>query len=496
MKSIILSLPIFCIIASCNNSDISKLANQEELSVTTQQEVSTDTGNDSEISEDCPESSHCTPNNQEIFVLDSFEKPKHASRDLWKTSLSRTIFKDASTFFIVKGNLCLLVGEAQRLEPILIEHPSANEYPSDVYYDAITDLTMENCNKTLYAILDIKESYIKNGLNIEIKHLPISAPTTPTIPLFIQLEPYAFNIGVNRGSYVENHKGALSALELLHDHRIQPIKSWISSNSPIDKDPLSFMNYVGKFKNGPTNIPEGRSANLYAKYSSRPWFYVVDEPEEALADQIQNKLNELKIGHPSVRRMITTSNRYPVRGIDIYCPVMEQLDNREEYSGEVWSYVSCMSHGCGENRAYLDDPKVFTTESHSRSGAPDLTIDAPSSDIFAFFLIGRHLNLGALLYYDSITQWSLISKGINIYKDMYNFGGNGDGTILYPDFKRKRAFPSLRLKLLREASLLADAAKLGNYGLSSYIFSTTSWYISPNIRDEIYSHLKYKLKDL
>lgn len=426
----------------------------------------------------------------ELLALDSFDKPNMANRKNWKAKFSRIVFNNSSTYIILKGNLCLIVGEARRLEPININHPSAREYQEGVYYDAITDLTKDNCKTSDFAIMDISDSYKKHGLSIKLDKLNIDAPASPSIPMVVQLEPYAFNIGINKGRYIEDHQGALNALEILASHRIQPIKSWISANSSVSGESISFMNFVGKFKNGPTNIPDGSNANVYAKYSSRPWFYVVDEPNENEADLVQKSLDQLKRNHPSVRRMVTTNNEYPVNGIDIYCPVMDQLLNRDEYKGELWSYVSCMSHGCSENRAYLDNPNKYNPDSHSRSGAPDLTIDAPSSDIFAMFLIAVKLKLGALLYYDSITQWALGVKGVDVYKDMYNFGGNGDGTLLYPDYENKLAKPSLRLKIIKEASLLADAARLSGYNLSGVIDSPLNWNITTNIRNEIYEHLK------
>ncbi|GAB4025085.1 MAG: hypothetical protein Fur0010_28300 [Bdellovibrio sp.] len=426
--------------------------------------------------------------NDELLILDSFDEPNRADSHLWKKSVERTIFRGAKTYFILKGKLCLLVGHADKLEPIQIQYPSSIDYRAGTYYDAISELNDQNCESAQYAVMDLDQSFSQFDINIKIKYLNVSLPKRPSLPLFVQLEPYAFNLGINKGKYVEDHTGALEALELLAQHRIQPIKSWISSNQPVDGETTSFINFVGKHKNGPTNLPDSSKTKEYAKHSTSPWFYVIDEPSENNASEVQKMLDHLKEKFPEVKRMVTTDISYPVTGIDIYCPVMDHLYNREEYSGELWSYVSCMSHGCGENRSYLDNPSIFDVDQHPRSGVPDLTIDAPNEDIFAFFLIGKHLKLGALLYYDSITQWSLASKGIDIDKDMYNFGGNGDGTLLYPDYINKRARPSLRLKLIREASYLADLVTIKNLDLKEKIQSTTDWNINLSIRDEIYKN--------
>lgn len=422
-------------------------------------------------------------------VLNALLKPTEAKDSDWTTAVSRVVFKNAPTGFVIKGNLCDFVGEAKMLLPITITNPSAKEYAYGVYYDAIVDLTNENCKEAIYGWLELNESYTKHGINIQIKPLSQMAPTAPTVPLFVQLEPYAFIKGINKGKYLNEEEKALQALELLKSHRLQPIKSWVATNSSYTGS-YNFKQYVHDFSLGPVNVPTDDAVLNFQSKLYKPWFYVMDEPGASYKDQLQLDLNKLKQKFPAVSRMVTTTKSYPVSGIDIYCPVFQQIGDRTKYD-RLWGYVSCMSHGCGDNRDWLQNVNSFSHKEFPRSGEPDLVIDAPAADLFAFYLIAIKLKLEAILYYDSITQWMLAQKGIDVYKDMYNFGGNGDGTLLYPDYNTKQALPSLRLKYLREASYLADAVSLSNSAdLLTNIVSPTEWSIPLTLRDQVYSRLE------
>lgn len=422
------------------------------------------------------------------MVLDSLEKPNFAAESDWKTSAERVVFKNAPTGFIVRGELCLLVGKAQRLEPIETIYPSASEYKVGTYYDAITELTPQNCGQTKYAWLELNDSFYFEDLKITLSKLPIDAPAEPTVPFFVQMEVYAFNKAMNNGVHVEDYQSPLSALELLSQHRLQPIKSWVSASAPVENGDFSFSKFVLNYAKGPANIPEGNMANTYADYVKDAWFYVIDEPQPHQARTLQAKLDELDVKHPEVKKMVTASFDYPVSGIDIYCPVLQHIKRRSDYPDTLWSYISCMSHGCGTNRSVLKDPNNFDHVDHDRSGEPDIMIDAPAIDLYALYLMTKTLSIQALLYFDSITQWSLIEKGVDVFKDMYNFGGNGDGTLIYPNLKNRSAYSSLRLKILREASYMRDALELcsNKPDLSSYYRSPTDWNYPTTIRNIIY----------
>jgi len=436
----------------------------------------------------CFEKKQKNPDMPKLMVLDSLEKPNFATESDWKSSADRIVFRNAPTGFIVRGELCLLVGKAQRLESITTIHPSASDYKVDTYYDAITELTAQNCTNTKYAWLELNDSFHSKDLNIELKKLEIDAPTEPTVPFFVQMEVYAFNKAMNNDVHVEDYESPLSALDLLSKHRLQPIKSWVSASAPVDTGDFSFSKFVMNYATGPANIPEGSMANTYAENVKDAWFYVIDEPQPHQARSLQAKLDELEAKHPAVQKMVTAPSNFPVKGIDIYCPVLQHIKKRDDYPDTLWSYISCMSHGCGTNRSVLSDPNNFEHVDHDRSGEPDIMIDAPAMDLYALFLITKELSIQALLYFDSITQWSLINKGIDVFKDIYNFGGNGDGTLIYPDLKNKRAYPSLRLKILREASYMRDALELcpQKPDLSNFYRSPTEWSFPTNIRNIIY----------
>lgn len=98
--------------------------------------------------------------------------------------------------------------------PIQIHHPSANEYKKGIYHDALVPLDSTNCLQTKYAYIDLDSSFQKFGLEITIEKLAMTSDK-PSMPLFIPLEPYAYNIGINKGEYINGDEAlAFMAFDL------------------------------------------------------------------------------------------------------------------------------------------------------------------------------------------------------------------------------------------------------------------------------------------
>ncbi len=417
-----------------------------------------------------------------LKVARYLQKPHEIKKDDWVDTLKRTIFKNQTTGFIFTGEICKLQGLAFAILPIQIDHPSARDYATGIYYDALKPLTAENCGRTDYAFFETSESFKLENIEISIDKLKKSS-LKPKLNLFIPIEPYAYSLGLNRGTYKkEDESLALQAHREALKHRVRPIKSWLEPYNEKRHD--RFETYVSKNGITQTNIPiNGEIDKLLSKnILKNPWFYVWDEPfgDEFVA--LKKSLTDLKKRHPSVSTMVTTSYNSDLE-IDIYCPVAEHIDEQSskeiiDAGSELWMYISCMSHGCGPSREYTSSPQYPNPGLiHDKTGTPDLSIEADAQDIYMFYLLSLRYPITGLLYYNSIEQWKLSRFGVNPLLDTYNFGGNGDGNLLYPNFKIRSPILSLRMKMIREASFLYDAIILGHSKrqFKNEIESTTNW---------------------
>lgn len=119
-----------------------------------------------------------------------------------------------------------------------------------------------------------------------------------------------------------------------------------------------------------------------------------------------------------------------------------------------------MSHGCSYDRnGNINVEKV----SGSATGTPDLVLDRSAVDPFGFYLMAvKYPSLKGLLYYNTVEQWKLYPD-VDMWKhDLFNFGGNLDGTFFWPGrpgiegLTTYEAIGSVRMKLIREASYLND----------------------------------------
>src|SRR5581483_4938305 len=131
-------------------------------------------------------------------------------------------------------------------------------------------------------------------------------------------------------------------------------------------------------------------------------------------------------------------------GFDDYCP---KTVPREAYDGELrqgkilWWYQSCASHGC----------KMSTGEYFR--GWPSYMIDvSPVANRIMEWLTWRYRVQGELYF----NMDEAYAQDADPWNNMYQFGGNGDGTLFYPGRPREiggtKDIPieSIRLKLIRE----------------------------------------------
>lgn len=436
-----------------------------EIRVSAASPVDPEPGDDPEI-----------PKATRVQVLDSWERPEFASESEWRSETTRTLLDGQVASVILRAeNPCELIGSAALsvLVPHEIAKPSAPSYQAGTYYDPLRTLDADTCAEAKYLQLDVSETVQVGDARISIVKKSTSAPATPSIPLHVEFNNWNMIRGYC-GGYCKAEAKAKDAAKLLNAHRISPYKhhaadtlaNWQEYTLPFT---LGAQSFVG-FNAVP---PQARSL---PQSVHRPWAYVIDEPTHENEADTRAWLRAWRDSNPAIERMVTTplrrkdlnpqSSTYgkviphlaEVRElIDIYAPVAEEFCEetwpgsrdfypcREEYTEagkKLWLYVSNMSH-----------------QSHGGdvSGAPDLVIDAQGGAVeaFGFFLLGLKYEVDALLYYNSIEAW----ERQDVWTNTLILGGHGDGLLLYPDKAKREALPSMRLKLIREASQWADTIR-------------------------------------
>jgi hypothetical protein len=106
---------------------------------------------------------------------------------------------------------------------------------------------------------------------------------------------------------------------------------------------------------------------------------------------------------------------------------------------ELWLYQSCGSHGCGGPVA----------ENFPGHGWPSYMVDVPATKGRALEWVSFQEGATGELYYE------VAQKLPTAWTDQYLYGGNGDGTLIYPGTvpviggTQDVPLPSLRLKLIR-----------------------------------------------
>lgn len=282
------------------------------------------------------------------------------------------------------------------------------------------------------------------------------------------------------GGYCNVESKALQALAILKAHRISPYKG-------VPADTLQYWkDYVLAFAQGPVYMGWSSASSWLstAPVTANAYQYIIDEP--AIGTNFDSVVQSVS-AYPWIKPMMTAPLRQrdyrvgsptygklsdwsPVvqAGIKLHVPVMEQFCQetwkgsgefyacKSDYDAakkEVWLYTSNMAHG---------------NDGGTSSGAPDLVLDRSAVEEFGFFLASLKYDIKGLLYYNTIQGWAE-SATRDLWKDAYQFGGQGDGLLLMPDTTRvlqidgtykvvsnQQAFPTMRLKALREASQWVD----------------------------------------
>lgn len=234
-------------------------------------------------------------------------------------------------------------------------------------------------------------------------------------------------------------------------------------------DPLPGARLTAMEARLPSELPDDARVAYLAQWvehhhrkgwQPRLFYYLWDEPNE----QLFNKVAQLgRVSHrvPGIRNLVTVALTPRLQSVtDIWVPLINCFENkpgfppycpetvpREAYDGEqragknVWWYQSCASHGCN------------TTGGEYFRGWPSYMIDVGAiSNRIAQWLAWKYKIEGEL--YFNMDEAYL--RKPNPWEDVALFGGNGDGTLLYPGKpavvggSSDIPIESIRLKLIRE----------------------------------------------
>lgn len=328
-------------------------------------------------------------------------------------------------------------------------------------------------------------------LPLSIHVWPMRLPEVPSVPIYTELTTW-FNLLGHFGKWQDGEEIlAESYISLLRKHRIEVITPRISDPPVVEERGQPMLNIDSapnraqsfraialsgrpdwSYLGFPTVafekmlLPETKryfeaienTVPALGAWRDRALVYLWDEPSKDRFNDLRLMAQSVKGWAPRLHVLVTTPWDKRLRGlVDIFVPVAEELrqEDFEHYrhlqgsGGEVWWYVSCMSHGCN---ALAD------------TGAPDLVIDRPSAYIRSIGWISRRFGLDAFLYYHANYGFQFYPKR-DPWDSLWDFSGNGDGTLVYPGrigehgLREEGAIPSIRLKLLRQTAQDAEYAR-------------------------------------
>jgi hypothetical protein len=193
------------------------------------------------------------------------------------------------------------------------------------------------------------------------------------------------------------------------------------------------------------------------------WYYAKDEPtlaDEALVRSQSALTHEVR----NLPILVTTYRSSLWSAADIVAPVMvcfyprpgpslcrgaepvSRVRARIGPGKQLWWYQSCMFHGC-------DGPPADRALAGSMTGWASYMIDHSGPRNRAMGVLAFLERIDGELYFDTLAAWE---KDGQPWRDVWRFGGNGDGTFFYPGTRAQVGdeapllVPSLRLKTVRD----------------------------------------------
>lgn len=417
------------------------------------------------------------------LLSSGFEKP--APENKYAPALSATVNLTLATNeksgFIAKaqGTGCAPMSNAYELRAITTTRPSSTVAKVGLHYDPLIAVNQVCAGKWYW--LDVTSSWAALGLTVNV--------TRANWDIKTQAQPTPLYIGVGVGDVMAQHNIPASAgvaqimpvlktyLAVLRDSGVEAEGTMVA-NPPIKADgtlDLDQWSGVGSFRDSvmtdaiypvcmrsPAFIGQGwaTAAELAAwekTIAKEPglagvWAYFTDEPTDLVGTAARAQL--IRNNAPHLKTMVTHEPTAALIGlVDYFTPVFEyfkQPGHWQDYTQapNYWMYGSCMSHGSCSNGL------VGTL-----TGTPDIMLDEPTVNARAFPVVAYSLGASGALYYDATYSFSsggfAQKGGRDPWVDQLAFGGDGDGTLVYPCVQSVRpecqvegATPSLRLKMI------------------------------------------------
>jgi hypothetical protein len=348
---------------------------------------------------------------------------------------------------------------------------------------------------------------MQKSMNLQLRVWKMLLPETPAVALSAEYSAWYGVLG-HYGKY-DHQIGQLAEqyTREMREHRIQPLKLWVKvpevtkaethdslaatktvslnlddhaepksafrdlAITPKGKaDHVDFPKPIGLALADEENYWRGvQKAIIDNQLQRKAFVYLWDEPQKSDYPAIIKLGLRVRALAPDLKIMVTTSGysngaRIPEleKVIDIYVPILNDwgndfnspkmkvyqtiLKDGQKQGKELWTYLSCMSHGC---------------TSAEESGLPDWVLDRPSVSIRSMAWIATKMNLTHLLYYNVDYAYQFYPKK-DVWRDQWYFTGNGDGTLFYPGrpgehgLQEHMPIDSLRLKEWRESSYDAE----------------------------------------
>ena len=235
-----------------------------------------------------------------------------------------------------------------------------------------------------------------------------------------------------------------------------------------DGDPLPGAEVTSVDMRAPDSLGNNDERNAYWRawaehfrengWFDRLFFYLWDEPQtEDDYARVLELGREIRRADPEIRLLLTEDFVAPLAEVvDIWVPLINCVEAKPDHepwcdgparpletagSSAFWWYQSCASHGCnivGDN--YFD-------------GWPSYVIDAPAVGNRVMQWLAWRYRIEGELYYNTVEGYGL---GVDPWRDVHLFGGNGEGTLFYPGTpdriggRHEIPIESIRLKLIRD----------------------------------------------
>jgi len=196
------------------------------------------------------------------------------------------------------------------------------------------------------------------------------------------------------------------------------------------------------------------------------FFYAKDEPKPEDVPLVRSQAQRVRAASKDVPVLVTAPLDEALRGsADILTPTLNcfytrpgpqtcrnvvplpTLRGKLSPQTKVWWYQSCNSHGC--NGGPAEEADVET----AYSGWASYMVDHPAPLNRAMGPLAFSSGVDGELYFDTVFAYNTKKDP---WQDVFEFGGNGDGTLFYPGtparpgFTRHQPVASLRLKHIRD----------------------------------------------